>query len=185
MPLILSIIEPSNYKQIVPNNNFEILDITLISTVQKPVIITDEPAKKQSVSVYDVAALVFSIKNPENEEIKKVYVIAESVIWISNEKGNLVSINGLFKIIPNDLFIAVYKKFEDLKEMSVEEIEEFLELDKSKSILQAFDEVTDYFSISNYEINSNLFRMATNQDKFTNLSKKILVKTLVAWQLTK
>ena len=106
--------------------------------------------------------------------------MANDVVFMSLENRKLISINGHFDLLPEELITNVYKNFKDLKSANLEELEEILDLSKDEVAIKAFRKLGDYFTRQNYEINNNIFNLIEHQEKANVVAKKVLLKKMVA-----
>lgn len=185
-----------------------ITGITLISVDYPPLTIKYEGQnqKQESIfgkktdqaSMYDAAGLIIDVKplNPSldslddsNQQVKhdkknrKVFIIGNDIVFMSNGNKKFVSINGHFDILPEELISSVYTNFDDLKSSNLEELEEILTLSKDETAIKAFKNLGKYFTTSNYEINDNIFNLIEHQDQAMAITKKVLLKKMVAWEI--
>lgn len=199
--ILTTSINPELLKNIYNASKFVIDKIVILTIDYKPIQIYNSngrdkkavSSKSTVLSNYDVAALVIttvprtSRKSEPNtaREENTIFVLAQNVIKFSNEKNDIISLNGFFDIVPNDLLFETYKEFTDLKSVDLEKIEEFLDLSSSEPSLKAYLKLSSYFSEENYLINNNLFKLLKHKNESIELAKKILLKSIVAWQMKK
>ena len=180
--------------------------MTIISIDYPPLIIQQkgQNAKNESIfgkkfdqsALYDIAGVILEILsvsdynnsinvNPEGKKrfIRKVFLVAKDVIFMSNQSKKMVSINGHFDLLPEELISKVYKNFRDLKTANLEELEEILEISNDDIAIKAFKKLGSYFTAKNYEINNNIFNLIEHQEKALTISKKVLLKKMVAWEI--
>ena len=180
--------------------------MTIISIDYPPLIIQQkgQNAKNESIfgkkfdqsALYDIAGVILEILsvsdynnsinvNPEGKKrfIRKVFLVAKDVIFMSNQSKKMVSINGHFDLLPEELISKVYKNFRDLKTANLEELEETLEISNDDIAIKAFKKLGSYFTAKNYEINNNIFNLIEHQEKALTISKKVLLKKMVAWEI--
>ena len=180
--------------------------MTIISIDYPPLIIQQkgQNAKNESIfgkkfdqsALYDIAGVILEILsvsdynnsinvNPEGKKrfIRKVFLVAKDVIFMSNQSKKMVSINGHFDLLPEELISKVYKNFRDLKTANLEELEEILEISNDDVAIKAFKKLGSYFTAKNYEINNNIFNLIEHQEKALTISKKVLLKKMVAWEI--
>lgn len=185
-----------------------IKSITVISVDYPPLLLKFEgqQAKNESIfgkksdqiSMYDVAGLIVEIEpidasvltlNDTNNKIKqdkknhKVFLLGSDVTFISNGNKKLVSLNGHFDILPEELISKIYTHFDDLKSTNLEELEEILLLSKDETAIKAFKKLGKYFTTSNYEINNNIFNLIEHQEQAMLITKRVLLKKIVAWEI--
>ena len=139
------------------------------------------------ITIYDVAALVVKYREKESssKEEKTSFVMAEDVMRVSNQLGDLVMLNGKFDIIPDKMLIQIYKNFSNLKTINLEELEDMLEISKNQPALKEYSQLSNYFSAENYSKNNNVFKLLEHQDDVIKVSKKVLLKSIVAWEIRK
>ena len=180
--------------------------MTIISIDYPPLIIQQkgQNAKNESIfgkkfdqsALYDIAGVILEILsvsdynnsinvNPEGKKrfIRKVFLVAKDVVFMSNQSKKMVSINGHFDLLPEELISKVYKNFRDLKTANLEELEEILEISNDDVAIKAFKKLGSYFTAKNYEINNNIFNLIEHQEKALTISKKVLLKKMVAWEI--
>lgn len=157
--------------------------------------------KKQDQAVmFDVVGLIVDIEPSSNfygmdssressrfkeKESKKLFIIANEVMFITNESNKLISINGNFTILPNELISKVYANFPDLKSIDLKELESILELSRDEVAIKAFYKLGNYFTAKKYEINNNIFSLIEHQEQAEAVSKKVILKKMVAWEIRK
>lgn len=139
------------------------------------------------ITIYDVAALVikYIVKDSAKGEESTKFVMAEDVVAVSNEFGDLVMLNGKFDIIPDRMLVEVYKNFSNLKTVNLEQLEDILEISKNQPALKAYSQLSNYFSAENYSKNNNVFKLLQHQNDVVKVSKKVLLKSIVAWEIRK
>ncbi len=186
-------INPDLLKLIYLDESQIVTDITILTVDYKPVeLLLGMPFKVKGntsdvITIYDVAALVIKYKDREsstNEE-KTSFVMAEDVMRVSNQLGDLVMLNGKFDIIPDKMLIQIYKNFSNLKTINLEELEDMLEISKNQPALKEYSRLSNYFSAENYSKNNNVFKLLEHQDSVIKVSKKVLLKSIVAWEIRK
>ncbi|OYD26986.1 hypothetical protein EI74_0368 [Mycoplasma testudineum] len=193
MALVIKTIVTDKLRQIYNPRTHQIDSIILFTVGGAPEKITEDKGVrskqdvKQSVSIYDAVALIVKIVNPGDIEdvVEDRLVIAENVMIVKNHAGNLVAINGLFKVISDDDVKGFYSEDKELRTMTTEKIEDFLEINKSQSVAKIFSEISEYFTAENYQVNNNIFRLIRHKDKSLELAKKVLLKSIMAYQLEK
>ncbi len=186
-------INPELLQNIYSDTSETIVEIVVLTVDYKPVELSLKLPfdQKQRISdiimVYDVAALVVRYKDSKSStsEIKTKFVMAEDVMRVSNKVGDLVILNGKFDIIPNDSLVEVFKNFSDLKTVNLEELEDMLQISKNQSALKAYNQLSNYFSIENYSKNNNVFKLLQHQNDVVKISKQVLLKSIVAWEVRK
>lgn len=185
-----------------------IKSITIISVDYAPLILRFEGAnsknesifgkKNNQASMYDVAGLIIEIMpldnsvdslNKVNTKLKidkknrKVFLVGNDISFISNGNKKLVSINGHFDILPEELISKIYTHFNDLQSTNLEELEEILLLSKDETAIKAFRKLGKYFTTSNYDINNNIFNLIEHQEQAMLITKRVLLKKMVAWEI--
>lgn len=158
--------------------------------------------KKQDQAVmFDVVGLIIDIDTKESSSYskskmlnntegkqnlgKKIFIIANEVMFISHEKQKLISINGNFDVLPSELISKVYTNFSDLKSADLNELEDLLELSRDETAIKAFYKLGNYFTAKKYEINNNIFSLIEHQDQSELVAKKVILKKMVAWEIRK
>ncbi|MGL6125285.1 MAG: MMOB1640 family gliding machinery internal complex protein [Metamycoplasmataceae bacterium] len=186
-------INPDLLNSIYSRDSEVIVDITILTIDHKPIqlILGNNFVSKGNltdvIAIYDVAAIVVKYKSKDlgNSEVKTNFVMAEDVMRISNKFGDLVMLNGKFDIIPDKMLVDVYKNFSNLKAINLEQLEDILELSKNQPALKAYNQLSNYFSVENYENNNNVFKLLQHQNEAIKISKKVLLKSIVAWEIRK
>lgn len=144
--------------------------------------------KENQLSMYDVAGLIIDLisdnllKNKDAKP-KKIFLVCNDVIFMSNGNKKMVSINGSFDVLPEELISKVYVNFPDLKSVNLEELEEILTLSKDETAIKAFRKLGSYFTAKNYDINNNIFNLIEHQEKAMAIAKKVLLKKMIAWEI--
>ncbi|MGL4343533.1 MAG: MMOB1640 family gliding machinery internal complex protein [Metamycoplasmataceae bacterium] len=190
---------PENLLKIFDEEKDEIFKVVILTLDYKPIELfnkKNDNTKKEKqdikISSFDVAALVIHIVSKNNEdkvdaiEKEKIkFVMAQDIVRVKTETSNLITLNGSFDIISDELIIDVYKNFTNIKEINVEKLEESLELAKNEPSLKAYVKLSEYFSAENYFVNNNVFKLLKHRDESIKLAKKVLLKSIVAWQIRK
>lgn len=191
--LLTTSINPDLLNLIYFKDSEVIVDITILTIDYKPIqlILGNDFHSKGGatdvISIYDVAALIIRYRDKEvaSSEQKTKFVMAEDVMRVSNSSGDLIMLNGKFDIIPDKMLVEVYKNFSNLKTINLEQLEDILELSKNQPALKAYNELSNYFSAENYSNNNNVFKLLQHQDEAIKISKKVLLKSIVAWEIRK
>lgn len=166
-----------------------VTSIVLLTVDYKPVeLFLDKADKSRNkkvsdvITIYDVAALVvkYAVKDSAKGEERTKFVMAEDVVRVSNDFGDLVMLNGKFDIIPDKMLVEVYKNFSNLKTVNLEKLEDILEISKNQPALKAYSQLSNYFSAENYSKNNNVFKLIQHQNDVVKVSKKVLLKSIVA-----
>lgn len=154
--------------------------------------------KNDQAVMFDVVGLIVDVsslnkkpkslnntKNSENDADKKMFILAKEVMFISYGDEKLISINGDFDVLPDELISKIYTNFSDLKSIDLSELEDILELSKDETAIKAFYKLGSYFTAKKYEINNNIFSLIEHQEQAESVSKKVLLKKMVAWEIRK
>lgn len=186
--------------------NESIVKITLISVDFPPIEIfngnnntKNNPKifnqKNDQAVMFDVVGLIIDISAnniEENNEFsnnenpnKKIYIIANEVMYITNANKKLISINGNFDVLSNELMSNVYTNFSKLKSIDLSELEDVLHVSKDESSVKAFNKLGSFFTATKYEINNNIFNLIEHQEQAEMVAKKVLIKKMVAWEIRK
>ncbi len=206
--------EPKLLEQFLNESNESVKKITLVSVdyptievsnggyVQKDKAAQSVFNKKQDqAAMFDVVGLIIDIDTKESNSNskklnntekkdnyslgKKIFIIANEVMFISHEKQKLISINGNFDVLPSELISKVYTNFSDLKSADLNELEDLLELSRDETAIKAFYKLGNYFTAKKYEINNNIFSLIEHQDQAELVAKKVILKKMVAWEIRK
>lgn len=197
--ILTTSINPELLKQIYNESKYDLLKVVILTVDYKPIELynskehtNDTKSKVPILSNYDVAALIISVvpkkvktKIEAMEKEKTIFVLAQNVIKLAQDDRQIISLNGFFDIVPSEMIIEVYKNFSSIKSANLEKLEDFLELSKNEPALKAYLKLSSYFSEQNYFINNNLFKLLEHKQKSIDLAKKILLKSIVAWQIRK
>lgn len=174
------------------NEEDVIFNITILTVDYKPLELELNTTFKQKgmsdiVTIYDVAALVvkYHKNGDDSKDPETKFIMAQEVIRVSNNLGDLVMLNGKFDIIPDRMLVEVYKNFSNLKTVNLEELEDILEISKNQPSLKAYNQLSNYFSAENYSKNNNVFKLLQHQNDVVKVSKKVLLKSIVAWEIRK
>ena len=156
--------------------------------------------KKQNQAVmFDVVGLIVdislkqhvnvneSLDNTQFEKNKprKIFLLAQEVMFIKEEDKKLISINGNFSVLPDELIANVYVNFSKLKSIDLAELERYLELSRDETAIKAFYKLGSFFTAKKYEINNNVFSLIKHQEEAETVAKKVILKKMVAWEIRK
>ncbi|MGL5204928.1 MAG: MMOB1640 family gliding machinery internal complex protein [Metamycoplasmataceae bacterium] len=191
--LLTTSINPDLLNSIYSRDSEIIIDITILTIDYKPIQLKlgnnfiSKGSTTDIITIYDVAALVIKYrdKNIDGAEQKTHFVMAEDVMRVSNKSGDLVMLNGKFDLIPDKMLAEIYKNFSNSKTVNLEQLEDILELSRNQPVLKAYNQLSNYFSLENYANNNNVFKLLQHQDEATKVSKKVLLKSIVAWEIRK
>ena len=151
--------------------------------------------KKQNQAVmFDVVGLIVdislkqhvnvneSLDNTQFEKNKprKIFLLAQEVMFIKEEDKKLISINGNFSVLPDELIANVYVNFSKLKSIDLAELERYLELSRDETAIKAFYKLGSFFNEKKYEINNNVFSLIKHQEEAETVAKKVILKKMVA-----
>lgn len=204
--LLLAIPTDPNIISSIFNDAKEVIQkITLISVDFQPIeIYNDSKNKKNNPKIFnqkndqavmfDVAGLIIDISLINNDmedkmsdvnPNKKIFLVANEVMYITNENKKLISINGNFDILSDDLVSKVYVNFSKLKSIDLSELEDVLQLSKDETAIKAFYKLGSFFTATKYEVNNNIFNLIEHQEQAELVAKKVLIKKMVAWEIKK
>lgn len=161
--------------------------------------------KQDQVSMYDVAGIIVEVsplhfnekfnlsgnkinqKQNQEQQMRKIFVVAKDVAFVSHHNKKMVSINGKIDILPEEIISKIYVNFPELKSVNLEEMEEILSLTSSKkeTATQGYGKLGTYFTAQNYEINNNILNLIEHQEKTESISKKVILKKMVAYEIRK
>lgn len=153
--------------------------------------------KTNQTALYDVAGVIVTIapiedigtmnledqKSIQIKNQRKIFIVANDVMFMSSNNQKIVSINGRFDVLPEELMSKVYANFPDLKSINLEELEEILQISNDETAIKAFRKLGNYFTAKNYEINNNIFNLIKHQEESESVAKKVLLKKMVAWEI--
>ena len=202
--------DPKMLNRLFNENKDVVLKATLISVDFPPIEIYNGKStgqkqkqtflnkKNDQAVIFDVAGLIIDIKSKNNvtqpnnpnlieeqdDGTKKMFIIANEVMYMSNGNNKLISINGNFDILPEKLISKIYANFPDLKSIDLRELEDILELSRDETAIKAFYKLDSYFTAKKYEINNNIFNLIEHQEKAEVVAKKVLLKKMVAWEIS-
>lgn len=204
--LLLAIPTDPNLISSIFNDAKEVIEkITLISVDFQPIEIYNDSKNKNNnpkifnqkndqAVMFDVAGLIIDVSlinsDVENKmgdfnPNKKIFLIANEVMYITNEDKKLISINGNFDILSDDLVSKVYVNFSKLKSIDLSELEDVLQLSKDETAIKAFYKLGSFFTATKYEVNNNIFNLIEHQEQAELVAKKVLIKKMVAWEIRK
>ncbi len=207
--LLATPIDPQMMKNILNESREIILKVTLISVDYAPIEVFNGEeqdlskkanktvfGKKQNQAVmFDVVGVIVDIipsdllksgkrlSSIKQEEIKKVFVIANEVMFITNDDRKLISLNGNINILPNELINKIYANIDNLKSSDLNEIEDLLEVSKDETAIKAFKKLGSYFTARKYEVNNNVFNLIEHQEKAEEVARKVILKKMVFWEI--
>lgn len=204
--LLLAIPTDPNLISSIFNDAKEVIEkITLISVDFQPIEIYNDSKNKNNnpkifnqkndqAVMFDVAGLIIDVSlinsDVENKmgdfnPNKKIFLIANEVMYITNEDKKLISINGNFDILSDDLVSKVYVNFSKLKSIDLSELEDVLQLSKDETAIKAFYKLGSFFTATKYEVNNNIFNLIEHQEQAELVAKKVLIRKMVAWEIRK
>ncbi len=155
--------------------------------------------KENQAVMFDVVGLIIdiSLKNHENinesldntqfeqNKPRKIFLLAQEVMFIKEANKKLISINGNFDVLPEELIANVYVNFSKLKSIDLAELEGYLELSRDETAIKAFYKLGSFFTAKKYEINNNVFNLIKHQEEAEIVAKKVILKKMVAWEIRK
>ena len=121
----------------------------------------------------------------EKNKPRKIFLLAQEVMFIKEEDKKLISINGNFSVLPDELIANVYVNFSKLKSIDLAELERYLELSRDETAIKAFYKLGSFFTAKKYEINNNVFSLIKHQEEAETVAKKVILKKMVAWEIRK
>lgn len=151
--------------------------------------------KKQNQAVmFDVVGLIIDVSLKQHENInepldntqfeqnkpRKIFLLAQEVMFIKEANKKLISINGNFSVLPDELIANVYVNFSKLKSIDLAELEGYLELSRDETAIKAFYKLGSFFTAKKYEINNNVFNLIKHQEEAETVAKKVILKKMVA-----
>ncbi len=150
--------------------------------------------KENQAVMFDVVGLIIdiSLKNHENinesldntqfeqNKPRKIFLLAQEVMFVKEANKKLISINGNFDVLPEELIANVYVNFSKLKSIDLEELEGYLELSRDETAIKAFYKLGSFFTAKKYEINNNVFNLIKHQEEAEIVAKKVILKKMVA-----
>lgn len=155
--------------------------------------------KENQAVMFDVVGLIIdiSLKNSENinesldntqfehNKPRKIFLLAQEVMFVKEANKKLISINGNFDVLPEELIANVYVNFSKLKSIDLAELEGYLELSRDETAIKAFYKLGSFFTAKKYEINNNVFNLIKHQEEAEIVAKKVILKKMVAWEIRK
>ncbi len=155
--------------------------------------------KENQAVMFDVVGLIIdiSLKNHENinesldntqfehNKPRKIFLLAQEVMFVKEANKKLISINGNFDVLPEELIANVYVNFSKLKSIDLAELEGYLELSRDETAIKAFYKLGSFFTAKKYEINNNVFNLIKHQEEAEIVAKKVILKKMVAWEIRK
>ncbi len=155
--------------------------------------------KENQAVMFDVVGLIIdiSLKNHENinesldntqfehNKPRKMFLLAQEVMFVKEANKKLISINGNFDVLPEELIANVYVNFSKLKSIDLAELEGYLELSRDETAIKAFYKLGSFFTAKKYEINNNVFNLIKHQEEAEIVAKKVILKKMVAWEIRK
>lgn len=156
--------------------------------------------KKQNQAVmFDVVGLIVDVSLKQHENIsesldntqfeqnkpRKIFLLAQEVMFIKEANKKLISINGNFTALPDELISNVYVNFSKLRSIDLEELEGYLELSRDETAIKAFYKLGSFFTAKKYEVNNNVFNLIKHQEEAETVAKKVILKKMVAWEIRK
>lgn len=206
--LLLTPTDPKMLKSFLADSEEGIKKVSIISVDYPPIEVFNgkTPAKSKKdetvfsknqdqAVMFDVVGLIIDIENSkkinslnskkEDNKTKKMFIIAREVMFVTSEGKKLISINGDFDVLPEELISKIYVNFPDLKSVNLDELEDVLELSKDETAIKAFYKLGSYFTAKKYEINNNIFSLIEHQEQAEMVAKKVLLKKMVAWEIRK
>lgn len=187
---------------IIGQNN-KILDLVLLSVDDKPLEISNglghiqsrKESRKAVMTIrnYDVVGLVVTVvpkkvknKAGEIEHKRKIYILAKDLVKIKTKDGKeIISLNGNFEEVPEEIITEAYKNFSDWKSLDYKKIDEFLEVTQTEPTLKAYLKLSKYFTEENFKKNNNVFSLLEHKAESHTIAKKVLIKSMVAWEIRK
>lgn len=155
--------------------------------------------KENQAVMFDVVGLIIDISLKNNENInesldntqfeqnkpRKIFLLAQEVMFVKEANKKLISINGNFDVLPEELIANVYVNFSKLKSFDLAELEGYLELSRDETAIKAFYKLGSFFTAKKYEINNNVFNLIKHQEEAEIVAKKVILKKMVAWEIRK
>lgn len=150
--------------------------------------------KENQAVMFDVVGLIIDISLKNNENInesldntqfeqnkpRKIFLLAQEVMFVKEANKKLISINGNFDVLPEELIANVYVNFSKLKSFDLAELEGYLELSRDETAIKAFYKLGSFFTAKKYEINNNVFNLIKHQEEAEIVAKKVILKKMVA-----
>ena len=160
---------------------------TIFNKKQNQAVMFDVVGLIVDISLKQHANVNESLDNTQFEKNKprKIFLLAQEVMFIKEENKKLISINGNFSVLPDELIANVYVNFSKLKSIDLAELERYLELSRDETAIKAFYKLGSFFTAKKYEINNNVFSLIKHQEEAETVAKKVILKKMVAWEIRK
>ena len=155
---------------------------TIFNKKQNQAVMFDVVGLIVDISLKQHANVNESLDNTQFEKNKprKIFLFAQEVMFIKEEDKKLISINGNFSVLPDELIANVYVNFSKLKSIDLAELEGYLELSRDETAIKAFYKLGSFFTAKKYEINNNVFSLIKHQEEAETVAKKVILKKMVA-----
>ena len=155
---------------------------TIFNKKQNQAVMFDVVGLIVDISLKQHANVNESLDNTQFEKNKprKIFLLAQEVMFIKEEDKKLISINGNFSVLPDELIANVYVNFSKLKSIDLAELERYLELSRDETAIKAFYKLGSFFTAKKYEINNNVFSLIKHQEEAETVAKKVILKKMVA-----
>lgn len=155
---------------------------TIFNKKQNQAVMFDVVGLIVDISLKQHANVNESLDNTQFEKNKprKIFLLAQEVMFIKEENKKLISINGNFSVLPDELIANVYVNFSKLKSIDLAELERYLELSRDETAIKAFYKLGSFFTAKKYEINNNVFSLIKHQEEAETVAKKVILKKMVA-----
>ena len=160
---------------------------TIFNKKQNQAVMFDVVGLIVDISLKQHANVNESLDNTQFEKNKprKIFLLAQEVMFIKEENKKIIYINGKFSVIFDELIVNVYVKFTKLKSIDLAELERYLELSRDETAIKAFYKLGSFFTAKKYEINNNVFSLIKHQEEAETVAKKVILKKMVAWEIRK
>ena len=155
---------------------------TIFNKKQNQAVMFDVVGLIVDISLKQHANVNESLDNTQFEKNKprKIFLLAQEVMFIKEEDKKLISINGNFSVLPDELIANVYVNFSKLKSIDLAELERYLELSRDETAIKAFYKLGSFFTAKKYEINNNVISLIKHQEEAETVAKKVILKKMVA-----
>ena len=155
---------------------------TIFNKKQNQAVMFDVVGLIVDISLKQHANVNESLDNTQFEKNKprKIFLLAQEVMFIKEENKKLISINGNFSVLPDELIANVYVNFSKLKSIDLAELERYLELSRDETAIKAFYKLGSFSTAKKYEINNNVFSLIKHQEEAETVAKKVILKKMVA-----
>ena len=155
---------------------------TIFNKKQNQAVMFDVVGLIVDISLKQHANVNESLDNTQFEKNKprKIFLLAQEVMFIKEEDKKLISINGNFSVLPDELIANVYVNFSKLKSIDLAELERYLELSRDETAIKAFYKLGSLKKKKKYEINNNVFSLIKHQEEAETVAKKVILKKMVA-----